>query len=242
MSANKQFVRREIIARERDFVALVISQPRLIDFDQTVDGAPIWSCDLDIGGNRVVKNVPIKPNGAGSRFYAQLNQTVLVRRTALGRLFVISPGDRVLGPRNTTSYSLETGDQVTAGTESFTREFFPFEFYMGPTAMKGNPVVTFAQTGGNDTITRATGDWAADGFVVTNTVRIGGTTINDGVITIAALPSATVLETADTLFNEGPKDNVSVGVTSGGLGSSLWNDGVTGFPLSRLVDSDGNPV
>ena len=35
-------------------------------------------------------------------------------------------------------------------------------------------------------------------------------------------------------FYEGP--------TSGTPGTSLWNDGVTPYPLVRVVDQDGNPV
>jgi hypothetical protein len=235
MSALKQLIRREVIGREREFVATVITNPRLKDQDQSGDGSPNWVCDLDLGGNRPAKNIPIKASGGGNRFYAQLNQTVMVRRTALGRLYVIGPGDRAIGTLTTTSYSLESGDPITAGTTGFSREPFPLEFYMGANAMKGNPSVTFSAGGG--TMTRATGDFLADGLN-NGTGRIGGATIlNAGEVTITNVTTL-VLTISTTLFDEGPLD----GVTVGKIGTSRWADTLTSWPFSRLEDASGNPI
>lgn len=244
MSADKQLIRREIIARDRTFVAQVLSNPALLDFDQSVGvGGPVWAVDLDVGGGRVVKKVPVKASGSGTRFYAQLGQTVKVERTALGRLFVVAPGDASLGQLVSTSYSLETGDPVTSGNTGFVRVFFPFEFYQGPTAMKGNPGVTFAAAG--NTITRQAqglnpaGSFVDDGFVNGQTIQIGrASLLNNGSTTITNV-TATVLTVAASLFDEGPLLSVTIGVA----GSSLWSFGTPFFfPYSQLQDVDGNPV
>ena len=237
MTAIKQLIRREIISREREFVATVISNPSMVDFDQSASGAPTWVVDLDIGGNRPAKNVPIKASGSGDRFYAQLGQTVLVRRTALGRLYVIGPGDRTAGSLVETVYSLETGNPSTVTTTEFVRRFFPLEYYQG-TAMLGNPTVTFAVEAGDDSITRSAGSFIDDGFSIGQQIRVMRSTLNDAVFTLTGVTALQLL-VSTALQNEGP---IVGGVTIGVVGTSRWNDGVTFFPFSRLEDASGNPV
>jgi hypothetical protein len=232
----KNLIRREIIGREREFIATVISTPELIDFDQSANGAPNWAVDLDIGSEKVVKNVPIKGSGSGNRFYAQLNQTVKVRRTALGRLLVIGPGDTTIQEKVETIYSLETGLLVSASSVGFHRTFFPLEHHMGPNALKGNPGITIAAAG--DTLTRDAGSWLVDGFLDTQSCRLAGTLLNDGIVTVSGDPTTLVLTVSEALTDE----PIQTGVTLGVVGTSLWNDGVTFMPFSRLEDADGNPV
>ncbi|MGB5810124.1 MAG: hypothetical protein WBG86_06310 [Polyangiales bacterium] len=237
MSSLKRFVRREIIGREKVFVARVISDPVLIDFDESVLGAPVWVVDLDIGGNRPVKNVPIKADGSGGRFYAQLNQTVQVRRTALGRMYVVGPGDVSIASLTDQVYDLNTLQPGASTDTGFTREFEPFRFYQGPASVLGNPDITFAVEGGDDSITRSSGSYIVDGFVIGQTIEIQRTTANDGQLTVTAV-SALVVNVSETLVNEGPVSSIGMGA----IGTSLWADNQTFFPFSRLVDANGNPV
>ena len=247
MSSIKQFVRREIIAREREFTATVISTPKLFKFDQTANGAPVWVVDLNIGSNRVAKNVPIKASGSGARFYAQLNQTVQVRRTELGRLNVIGPGDVSIGATTTISYSLiDQSVQSTTNTDA-TRVFFPFESYQGQFAMTRNPGVTF--DAGGSTITRDDAvDWTSDGFddTASQTIRIGrASLLNDqGGLSVDTIAGAVMTVSGASLVDE-------IVASGSGLsilveGTSLWDVASgsvnTFFPFSRLEDADGNPI
>lgn len=241
MSSIKQFVRREIIAREREFIATVKSERKLLRFDDPVTGGVFWVVDIDIGSNRIIKNVPVKAGGSGSIFYAQNNQTVKVRRTALGRFYVIGPGDLAIGSRVTTTYSLDDGSETASATTTFTRVFFPYESYMGTQAVKGNPNITFSSSG--DTITRDAGDFrvtTGDGFAVGDVVRIGSqSALNEqGSVTILSVTEF-VLGVDVTLFDEGPIASVTILVE----GSSLYNTGGDTndfYPYSRIEDQDGN--
>ena len=71
------------------------------------------------------------------------------------------------------------------------------------------PDLTFADTGGNDTITRSQGSWVDDGFLVGQTILIDATTSNDGTYTIDSVDvdqfgqlAVLTLSSADLLANE----------------------------------------
>lgn len=60
-------------------------------------------------------------------------------------------------------------------------------------------------------IQRSAGDWAADGFVAGDRVRVSGSTDNDGDYTLRGFPAATIaLVLADALTSEGPTASVVV--------------------------------
>lgn len=238
MAATVQLIRKEIIGRELEFVATVISDPQLINFDTSAAGAPVWVVDLEIGGTRPVVNVPIKASGSGARFYAQLGQTVKVRRTALGRMYVVGPGDTTIGTKVTTEYELDSGDIDVVVNLGFSNQKLPYEFYQGPQSMKGFPDLDFAVTGGDDTITRLdAGDFTADGLAAGQTVRIFGSSLNDADVLLTTV-TALVLSTSDTLVAETGATKVTIMVP----GTAIWNDGSTFYPFFRLLDGDGNPV
>jgi hypothetical protein len=64
---------------------------------------------------------------------------------------------------------------------------------------------------GPATLTRAAGDWAADGFVVNDAIRVVGSTSNNRDFRVKAVTSATVLrlETGNAVA-EGPTSNVGI--------------------------------
>lgn len=245
MSSLKRFVRREIINREKTFIARVISDPILLDFDETADGAPVWVCDLDIAGNRPVRNVPIKSDGTGGRFYAQLNQTVTVRRTGLGRMYVVGPGDVSVASLTDQQYNLETLAPGTATSTTFTREFKPYHYYANKSLLMGDRSGDYeADNGASRIIT--TQEWVESGFEVGDIFECFGTPSNDGIpFTITAFASDTTpndsVDVTPAPTSEGPftfQPDTEFNVPD----SSRWNDGLAHFPFSQLVDSAGNPI
>jgi len=236
----KNVIRREVLARQQTIVGTVIRQRQISSFDSSIDGAPVWNCDVEIGSNRILMSVPIKLSGTGRAFYADRGQTVLLRRNAQGRFEIIGPGDRITSPLVIKTYNVSDGSEVTSTSRGTTFEVVPLEFYQG-TSMKGNPDVTFDQVpAANDTITRSAGSFIDDGFIVGQTIVIGKQSQeNAGILgaTIAAVTTSQLEFAGDPLVDEGP-----IECTIGVSGTSLWNDGSTPFPLVRLVDADGNPV
>jgi len=234
----QELIVRELRAR-RDFITgTVSSELEFRKFDATAVGGPVVTCRVNIGGNRILENVPVKSVN-GDRAYARLGQVVLLKKNAQGRYEVVGPSDRKTNQENVVSYDLNTQLSTGSQTTGFIFERVPFEFYMGPQSMKDRPNVTFMQVGGgNDTIVRDAGSFIDDGFLASQSVKVVGSPSNDGALTVAAV-SATTLEFAgDVLTTEGPIANVRIGV----VGSSLWGDGVTPFGLTRVLDGSGNPV
>lgn len=239
MSREKQLIRREFLSRKEFLVGTVIGAARAIRFDGTAPGAGVMLvCDVEIGSNRPLFNVPIKAGSDGGRFFANLGQTVLLRRNLGSRYQVVGPGDRAAGELQTIEYDLTTQDVAGSSARGFSTVIDPFEYYMGPSALKGNPAVTFDQVpAANDTITRAAGSFVDDGFVAGQSVKITSP-LNAGTQTIAIVTGLVLEFSGDVLVDEGPIS----GVTILAVGTSRWNNGVDSFPSRRIVDADGNTV
>jgi hypothetical protein len=241
VSEQKLLIRREILARRETLVGTVKSDPVLIAFDGSGSGAETWVVDVDVGGSRLLRDVPVKCGERG-RFYSQRGQTVALRRNALGRFDVVAQADRIIGTATVKQYDLNAGLETGSALQGFEVVTRALEFYQGTTAMKGNPAVQFFRLGGaDDVISRASGSFIAEGFAAGQQIRVGGkTTLNQGVLTILAVPLAGFLTFAgDVLQNEGPLD----GVTIGRVGTSRWGDGVLGFPAIEVIDqATGLPV
>ena len=238
MSRQVDLIRREFLNRKELLVGTVIGAPRATRFDGTAPGAGVmWVCDVEVGGTKPLLNVPVKAGSDGSRFYANLGSAVVLRRNLAGRYQVIGPGDRAAGELEIIEYDLVTQDVVTQSSQGFSKVVDPFEFYQGPISMRGNPAVTFTNTGGNDTMDRDAGDFTADGFLAAQSVVITSP-LNAQTLTIANVSASQVDFAGDPFVDEGPITSVRMGVA----GTSRWNDGVTSFPSRRIVDTDGNTI
>jgi len=79
-------------------------------------------------------------------------------------------------------------------------------------SMIGSPTVTFANAN-PDTITRSTGSWITDGFLVGDKITASGSVSNDGEYTIATggvTATVLTLTNTDVLVNEGPVASVAI--------------------------------
>jgi hypothetical protein len=215
----------------------------MLNMNETTSN-PVWVTDIEFGGERPIKNVPIKLLN-GSMFYADRGQTVQVRRSTFGSWQIIGPGDRLNSIEVTKTYSLATGNQVGADQNSgFTFVVQVYEFYAGPTAVKGNPALTFDNT--LNQVTRTVGDFritTGDGFAVGQQIAIQGT-VNNDFLSSDNLEISVVAELALTFINETITDEAaSTGIGLGVVGSSLFaQPGFPPYPEVTLVNADGVPV
>lgn len=127
----RRLVRQEIISRQQYIMGKVLSVRERRDFDAGT--SPVWVADIDVGGERVMRNVLIKTNNGTVR-YAELGQTVMVDLGAKGRATVMGPGDRVVGTTEVKDYVIETGVDAGSGVDfGFSHARRPYDFYQGPT-------------------------------------------------------------------------------------------------------------
>jgi hypothetical protein len=125
MSNLQKFVRREIGNKRATRVATVISEMRITDFDGQSSG--VWVVDLEVGSSRPMVNVPVKADK--NRFYAQLGQSVEIRRNAHGRWEVVGPGDHIAATMVVRTYDLETQTQQSTANAGFSFNRVPFSYY-----------------------------------------------------------------------------------------------------------------
>lgn len=156
MPSNRQmreYIQREVEARGDTITGQVISKPILKFFGTGV--SETWVCDVSIGSNRELKNVPIKQGANGSRMYSDLGQTVTLKRN--GQKFQITgPGDRVIGFTVVKTYTpgVATPIATTTAGQGFVRR--PYSFYQGD--LPGTPGSGLWTTPGYPKIEKVDGD------------------------------------------------------------------------------------
>lgn len=235
----KAIIRREILARHQTMVGTVVSDQSLIEFDASASGSESWVVDVDIGSNRIIRDVVIKA-GTRGRFFAQRGQTVSLHRNSLGRFDIVGPADKLTGVANLNTYDINANTLTASSLTGFVTVFRPYEYYQGAIHMTGAVTVTFAA--GANTITRTVGSWLTDGFIAGGgqTIRIAGSTSNNATRTTSSA-TALVLTVTAGIVNEGPTvaGAVSIAVNGGGR----YNDGVTGYPVTQIINqATGLPV
>lgn len=237
MSMLRRIIRQEIIAREPEIVGKVITARTLREFDGSGGGAPVWCVDIDIGGGKLLKSVPVKAGSGLRRSYADLGQTVRLRRNALGRFDIIGPGDRAAGISGGKSYVLATGVGTDQPDQGYYAQKEPYSFYQGPEVIADTTeTMTFAQVpAANDTLTRSgPGSWTLENFSVGKYILVSGSSLNDGIYGPIAAASATVLQFAGDVFTAESGSGISVGHTS------RWT--TWPYPIRTVRDAQGNIV
>lgn len=121
----KRLIRREVGTQKETIVGTVLTTARITDFDSL--GSGVFVVDVEVGSNNYLANVPVKANK--DRFYAQVGQTVLLRRNAQGRYEVTAPGDRVATPVTERGYDLTDGSQQSTQDIGFLSERVPYSHY-----------------------------------------------------------------------------------------------------------------
>lgn len=110
---TQQLISRDIRARQEIRRGTVLSAPRRLNFDPSAITSNVYVVDVDLGGRRPIRNVPVKSvSGIGGRAYALPGKAVEIQRNAGGRWIVIGPADRV------TSTGTVTVLDEAAGTTS----------------------------------------------------------------------------------------------------------------------------
>src|SRR5262249_5233398 len=99
-----------------------------------------------------------------------------------------------------------TGTITRTDGKSWSDSFFSVEGLI----TLGKPLagLTFARGAAGDTISRASGDWATDGFIARQLIYVSGTPGNNGVFTIAGVSAnhkTLVLTAVNALNPEGPE-------------------------------------
>lgn len=243
MTQLQNLIKREVEIKVASKIVTVIGDQRMFTMSPG-DTAPVWVTDVEVGSGRPLKNVPIKSAG-GDMKYAQRGRIVEMHRATMGRWQIVGPGDTCKKVSEKRIYNIGTRAQVGGVVlTGFTFRQEPLEFYKGPKAMKGNDEITFANTGGNDTITRDAGSWIDDGFEVGDSVNISRTLDNDkddgSPITVVAPLTGLVMQFAGNPFtDEVVADGGTIGI---GAGSAWWNSGgaYPGFPEVTTIDALGD--
>ena len=146
---DKGLIKREMSSRRELRQGTVITIQTLKNFDVSgvagAPGAPCWVVDVETSGNNILRDVPIKASGSGSRFYADRGQAVLMRRNADGRYQIVAPGDRKAAPASLKYYNLLTQNQSGATVNlgfTFNRQEFHYYEGDGSTFSRWNDGVT----------------------------------------------------------------------------------------------------
>ena len=128
----KALINREINARKERIRGVCVSNPAQKNMDPSGVRFFSWVVDVDIGGDRLLRDVPVKINGPKARFYARAGSPVYLDKDAQGRYQVSSPADRQ--PTGGGLLIIDEELETTAtGTIGFTVTREPFEFYKGVT-------------------------------------------------------------------------------------------------------------
>ena len=239
MSDIQRLIKREISNREPVRIVTVIGDRRMINMAAPTGqdpAAPMWVTDVEFGADKPMRNVPIKSIN-GNMFYAQRGQTVQLRRSTFGRWQIVGPGDRLNTVTTTKTYKLSTEVETASVDTGFTFAIRPFEFYMGPQSMRGNPSVTFTSI----TITRVGGSFIDDGLTIgLATIQGSSATPTNNSIATESITDVSdlVLTFAAASFTI---ETIPTGARIINAGTSIWNSLVP-FNLVELVDAAGDVV
>lgn len=135
MSKLSKAVRREIDAQTEALRGTMISEMEMRRTDDSDPspgtGAWGWCGDVEVGENRFLRNVTIRPvNGRMS--YAKRGLPVVLTKNHAGQYEVTGPGDTVIDTMEIIYYDLD-GTETGTGTLGYTFERKGFDWYKGPT-------------------------------------------------------------------------------------------------------------
>lgn len=127
----KELIRRENKAIAERIRGRVMSDPVQKNFDPTGIQFFTWVVDVDIGADRLLRDVPVKINGPKARFYARTGSPVFLEKNQQGRYQVVSPADRVREQGTLIELDEDTNVAAPVGDIGFDLVVQAFEFYEG---------------------------------------------------------------------------------------------------------------
>ena len=130
MSDLKRLINREIDKKMIRIRGTCVTDPRQVNFDPGGAQFLTFVTDVDVGGNRILENVPIKA-GAKARFFAKKGSPVFLERDAQGRYQVVAPAERVQTQGNVTELDEDLATVNAAGFIGFTSTREIYDFYKG---------------------------------------------------------------------------------------------------------------
>jgi hypothetical protein len=125
----KQLIKRELKFRQEHIVGTVLNDLKILQFDQSGTGAPVWVASIDIGSNRVLQDVIVLAGVDGTRRYAKVGRSVILRQNTMGRYDVVGPADRIGSLANVKTYTVGVAAPVTTGGTGFQYFRVPFIWY-----------------------------------------------------------------------------------------------------------------
>lgn len=132
MSDLKRLINREIRGARERIRGRVVTDPSFKSFDPSGVAFLMPVVDVAIeGGDRLLRDVPVKINGPKARFYSRLDAPVFLEKDAQGRYQVVAPADRVTQQGSFLELDEDTDVVTPSGNIGFTTVTQPFEFYEG---------------------------------------------------------------------------------------------------------------
>lgn len=131
MSDLKRLITREQKAIKQQLRGRIMSSPVQKNFDVIGIQFLQWVVDVDVGGDKLLRDVPVKINGPKARFYARRDSPVFLEKDAQGRYQVVSPADRSQEQGSLTEIDEDTGLADAPVPIGFRLVIQPFEFYEG---------------------------------------------------------------------------------------------------------------
>lgn len=127
---TQKLVDRDIRSRQETRRGTVLTDAKRVEFNPAKVNETVFVVDVDIGGNRPVRDVIVKSSsGIGGRAYAAVGKPVDIQRNQGGRWFCVGASDRTrnVGKAQEFDESTETfGPSLNDGFSSLRR---PYSYY-----------------------------------------------------------------------------------------------------------------
>jgi len=123
-----QLIKKQIDFQRSERVGTVLSPIKQID-GSSLGSSPINVVDIDIGSNRVLKDVLIKASGSGSYFYAEVGSSVILHKNTKGLYDVIGPADRIVAVKQVNTYDFGILTPTSTENSGFSYIRRPYSYF-----------------------------------------------------------------------------------------------------------------
>lgn len=124
-------------------------------------------------------------------------------------------------------------DSITVTAHGYDNGDGPYKLSLAGAALAGSPGVIIAA---DDTLTRDAGSWLDEGFVVGQTVTLGGSASNNGALTILLVTDLVITTTEDITVAEGTQTDLTLTAAGEALPTGL--DATTNYYIHAVDDNN----